>query len=226
MWNRANTKVHHRHGVHWQDELIDDLIQGETTLDVSLPRYSKRRAICRSPQRSQLAAVDPADSSPPAAGGWGIPGSRCVYSLGYVRVQIDGGMEVAAASFWFLVQEFVPSGGGARWSVAAELQCLSRSRVSGSATCGCPRPVPVWWRSRMESSSKMVVWSGAISAFEGVGPLGPVSGDFPVARGMSPIQSLKGSSSSNGAPPTRPPRRCCQASVGLGCNVFFLWIFL
>jgi hypothetical protein len=78
----------------------------------------------------------------------------------------------------------------------------------------------------MESSSKMVVWSGAISAFEGVGPLGPVSGDFPVARGLSPIQSLKGSSGDNGTPPARPPRRCCQASKDLVVIFLFLWIFL
>jgi hypothetical protein len=51
----------------------------------------------------------------------------------------------------------------------------------------------------------------------GVGPLVPVIGDFPLARGLLPFQGVQGSSC-GGAPPTALGRRRGRVAEGLSCN--------
>jgi hypothetical protein len=49
----------------------------------------------------------------PAAGGWGITGSRCVYSVGSSRVLAGGAAEVEAWPEWLLKTAVLSSGVGA-----------------------------------------------------------------------------------------------------------------
>ena len=55
----------------------------------------------------------------------------------------------------------------------------------------------------------MMVLGATTTAASGVGPLGPVLGDFPFAWGLLPIQGVKGSSC-DGAPPTAPAWSTCR----------------
>ena len=76
-------------------------------MDLSFPPSTvQRKAICAHPRVDHLAAVDPFDSSPPAAasaaGGWGIGGSRCVYSVGRRRLLAGGAVEMVASPEWLL----------------------------------------------------------------------------------------------------------------------------
>ena len=67
---------------------------------------------------------------------------------------------------------------------------------------------------------KLMVFGTTTTVAFGVGPLGPVLGDFLLAWGLLLIQGDEGSSS-DGAPPTALCRhRGCLAG-GLGCNFGF-----
>ena len=129
---------------------------------------------------------------------------------------------VVAAAEKLFVQVFIPFGGGARRSSAAEHLRLACSWFLGSARRARPRPDSAWRWIREVKILKMVVMRGATTAaVEGVGPPGPLPGDFPVAWGLTPIQSVKWSSG-DGAPPARLPRRRRLVAEGLDCLFFVL----
>ena len=63
------------------------------------------------------------------------------------------------------------------------------------------------------------------AALDGVGPLGPALGDFPLAWGLPPIQGIEGGSG-DGAPPTATTgRRRGQRAEGRFCIFVFVGVF-
>ena len=92
---------------------------------------------------SHLAAGDLRDSPPlaaaPAAGGWGIAGSRRVHSVGSSWAPAGVVMEVVAWPVLCLQVVLVLSGGEAPWSSTAERRPLPRARgPAGSPCAGFP----------------------------------------------------------------------------------------
>ena len=93
-----------------------------------------------SPRATKLAAGDPPDSSlsaaAPAAGGWGIDGSRRVYSLGVRGVLAGGAVEVAAWPERLLVAAALSS------VLGGPVDALGRSAVAGASAALQGRGVP------------------------------------------------------------------------------------
>ena len=84
-----------------------------------------------------------------AAGGRGIRGSRCVYSVGFSRLLAGGAVEMAAWPEWLLVAVVPSSGGGAPWSVVADPPPSSRSRLLGAVLRANPSPETAGRRLRV-----------------------------------------------------------------------------
>jgi hypothetical protein len=62
------------------------------------------------------------------------------------------------------------------------------------------------------------------AALDGVGPLGPALGDFPLAWGLPPIQGIEGGSG-GGAPPTATAcRRRGHLAEGRSCIFVFVGV--
>ena len=86
-----------------------------------------------------LAAGDSCDSPPPAAapaaGGWGIAGSRRVHSVGSSWASAGGVLEAESSSAVCLRAAFVPSGSGAPRRSKAERRPLLRARGPPGSPC-------------------------------------------------------------------------------------------
>jgi hypothetical protein len=75
--------------------------------------------------------VDPSHppSAAPTAGGWGIPDSLCVNSVGLVGWAAGGVVEAVARLERPFAMELVPTGGGALWCAATERQSSPRPQI-------------------------------------------------------------------------------------------------
>uniref|UniRef100_A0A8R7UX75 Uncharacterized protein n=1 Tax=Triticum urartu TaxID=4572 RepID=A0A8R7UX75_TRIUA len=76
----------------------------------------------------------------PAAGGWGGPDLRRVYSVGSVWELAGGVGEWAARPEWRFETEVFLSGGGGPRSSAADLPSSPCSGLGGAAGCTFPSP--------------------------------------------------------------------------------------
>jgi hypothetical protein len=193
------------------------------TWTVSLPRLQCRRAFCERPRRSTSPPpnrrLPRPPSAAPAAGGWGNPDSRRVHSVGCLRCPAGGvGEEVARPVLLLQVVVFLFVGGAPR-SSAVDLPSLPCPQLYGAAVGAFPLPASVGRRSRFPKISwkRMLRFGASTTAASGVGPLWPVLGDFPSARGLLLIQGVKGSRC-GGAPPTAPCRRRGRGAGGSCCN--------
>ena len=162
----------------------------------------------------------------PAAGGRGNHVSRLVHSVGLGRCSAGGGVEVAVLLVRVLLSGCFLSGVGGPRSSGAASPTSPASRIRGSAESLVPCPDPcrrrVWipnklWKTTSRRFATEVV-------VQGVGSPEPLSGDFPLAMGLAPLnQGLR--SSGSGAPPARSALRQCRdpdvEEGGLGCNSSF-----
>lgn len=143
-------------------------------VDVSPSSRIVRKAICANPPFSHLAAAGSADPSPPsaasAAGGWGIPDSRCVHSVGLVGRPAGGVVEAVARLVWAFAAEPFPSGGGALRGASSRSPSSPRPQISGSVRRGVSSPDSVLRRIRILSSEEELAgWCiAAVSAAQGV----------------------------------------------------------
>jgi hypothetical protein len=103
-------------------------------------------------------------------GGWGIPDSRCVYSVGLEGRPAGGVVEAVARPEWPFAAEPVPSGGGALLGAATRRPPSPRPQVPGSRRRGVSSPDLAWrriWISSLEK--KLAGWCiAAVSAAQGV----------------------------------------------------------
>ena len=159
----------------------------------------------------------------PAAGGRGNPVLRRVYSVGVLGLPA-GGVGVEMRPVWCLqVVVFLP-GGVVPWSFVLVPPPSARSHLSRGVVGVFPALGSVRRRSQqIEISWKMMRRFGSsTAALSGVGPPGPVLGDFPLAWGLPPLQGVMGGSG-DGAPPTATVgRRRGQLGEGLCCNFVFV----
>ncbi|KAK1685984.1 hypothetical protein QYE76_046832 [Lolium multiflorum] len=101
-------------------------------------RYHSIREYIEDGEPTHLATVDPVVPPPlpaatPAAGVWGNAGSRCVYSVGFVRTSIGGALEAVAWPVWCLVVALNPFDDVVLWSSAVERVTLPASAPPGAA---------------------------------------------------------------------------------------------
>ena len=195
--------------------------------------HRQRKAICFVPLSSHLAAVDLLDSPPPAAapaaGGWGIDRSRCVYSVGCRRVPAGGAKE-AMVPPERLLREAVPS------SVSgAPAELCGRSAVPGVSAsrrrCGrrFPRPVSVVAVLEFEGSDggDDVDQAGAVVRCAGWRRCGAEDRRLPGHSGAPPSPRLRG-----GVVAGFAGGACCLTTMLLGSRralLFFFslfWVFL
>ena len=108
-------------------------VAGRWTLSPPL-QYSG--AICATspsnpPSAAAIRGIPPSPAAAPAAGGWGIPGSRHVYSVGFEGVPAGGAVEAVVRSAVVLVAALLPFAAGALRSSAAARSSFWRSRIFG-----------------------------------------------------------------------------------------------
>ena len=201
------------------------------TLAVPLSPVHRKGELLGDPSLPTSLAVDPWIPPPPAAapaaGGRGIHGSRLVHSVG-VGLELAGGVleaEMSSAGVWF-------AGGGSPLRSRRSVELRRRSVVNLVL-------VPPWrCRGRLPRvklrgrrslqvkilKKKMRRIGSTAAALDGVGPLGPALGDFPLAWGLPPIQGFEGGSG-GGAPPTATAcRRRGQLAEGRSCNFVFVGV--
>jgi hypothetical protein len=125
---------------------------------------------------------------------------------------------------WSLqVVVFLPDG-VVPWSFVLVPPPSSRSHLPGGVLSDFPALGSMRWRRQQIeiSKKKMRRFGSSTGALSGVGPPGPVLGDFPLAWGLPPIQGVKGGSG-GGAPPTAAAgRRRGQIAEGLCCIFVFV----
>jgi hypothetical protein len=202
-------------------------IHVKATLDALLPVYSKRRRFVNPPKNSTSPTQIRRISRPPpaasAAGGRGIPVSCRVYSVGALRSQAAGVLEVEARRLVF-------AGGGSplrRWTSVKFCRRSTATVVLASPRrCRGRLPLARLRGRRIRQigiyQKKMRRFGSSTAALSGVGPPGPAIGNFPLARGLPLIQGFKGGSG-DGAPPTAAVgRRRGQLAVGLCCIFVFV----
>ena len=148
--------------------------------------YSRERRFLKlpvDPARSPaIRGILPPPAAASAAGGWGIPGSRLVHSLGFGRVPAGGAVEVVV----LLLPEFASSpfpfcGGDLRSSVvrvstSPRSWLLGRLKVLPGRVAG--RRI---WRMK-----KICRFPAAFSVDHGDGSVDPRLGDFPSAQKLAP----------------------------------------
>jgi hypothetical protein len=181
------------------------------------------------PERSTSPPPDRRVPHPPtaasAAGGWGSPDLRRVYSVGSVWELAGGVGERAARPEWLFVTEIFLSGGGGLRSSAADLPSSACSELGGAAGHeNNPWPVSAGRRFWAVKTLKMTTWwFAAEPMFLGVTSPEAVSEDFPVATGM--LSSIQGvwTSIGGGASSSRSGCRRCWSSEGLLC-IFFCFL--
>jgi hypothetical protein len=198
-----------------------------TDLGPTSPVYSNQRGICERPGRATSPALNRRLPRPPpaapVAGGRGNAGSRRVHSVGKLRVsgRRRRGGEDAVGSVLQVVDPLLD--GGALPGSGVDLLPSSSWRFFGAASLDFPAPDSMGRRRiwlLLVSRKKLVRFGSSSTAAAGVGPPGSAIGDFPVARGLLPIQGIKGRRS-DGAPPTAPwstAMLCCRGA----CVVFSL----
>ena len=96
-------------------------------------------------------------SAATAAGGWGIPDSRCVYSVGLDGWPAGGVGEVVARSEKPFATELFPSGGGGLLGAATERPSSPCSQIHGSRQRVKSSPDPEWRRIRVLKIEKKVL---------------------------------------------------------------------
>jgi hypothetical protein len=188
--------------------------------------YSSKRRFLRSfpsnpPDSPAICGIPHPPAAAPAAGGWGIPRSRLVYSVGFGGSPAVGVWEVVALlSGWCVWSARFPSGGGVLRSVAVAREAfLSSGPLDLSlGTLGLAR---IW---RLKTVVRC--FAEARKDLGGVTPSGAVMGGFNPAQGLA--SSFQGSwtSSGSGAPPSRHGRRPVRGRVGLRCNLCGFLTFL
>jgi hypothetical protein len=124
--------------------------------------------------------------------------------------------------------EFAGGGLPPRWRRSLELRPRSTAFVALASPWRCAERFPraglheteeTANRDLEEEDAAIRFVHGALS---GVGPPGPVLGDFPLAWGLPPLQGVKGGSG-DGAPPTATAgRRRGQLAEGLCCIFAFV----
>jgi hypothetical protein len=161
-----------------------------------------------------------------AAGGRGIPVSCPVYSVGARWSLAVSVLEVEARRSVF-------AGGGSplrRWR-SAELRLRSTATCVLASPRRCRGRLPQGWlRGRRSIQIDILKLKkrhigSSTAALDGVGPLGPALGDFPLAWGLSPIQGIKGGSGGGAPPMATAGRRRGQLAEGRCCNFVFQWVF-
>ena len=117
-----------------------------------LPVYSVRGDFLRVPRLPTSLAGDsripPPPAAAPAAGGWGICGSRLVHSVGVGRVAAGGATEVEVPAVVCLVSFCSSSGDGVPWSSVVRGSTSLSSSIYGSMEFVEPQPVPARRRCR------------------------------------------------------------------------------
>jgi hypothetical protein len=138
-----------------------------------------------SPRLPTSLAVDPwiplPPAAAPAAGGWGIHGSRVVDSVGVGVVSSCGVLKAEMSSVCLQVA-VVPFDGGGPWSSAVDLLPSACSQLGGAGVRVFPLPVPVGRRIRLPQ----IWWKMVMVRYDDNGghrgrSSGPVLGDFPLA---------------------------------------------
>lgn len=126
-------------------------------------------------------------SAAPAAGGWGIPDSRCVHSVGFVGWPAGGVVEEVARSERPFAAELVSSGGRVPRSTASELPPFSCLQIFGSVRRVKSSPDPEWQRIRSSCLEKKVVRRciAASTVVQGVGSSDRVVRRLPSCRGAA-----------------------------------------
>jgi hypothetical protein len=120
--------------------------------------------------------------------------SRRVNSVGFARDLAGGAVKAVARPERSLLAALVPFDGRVRWSSAVGRLLPSCSRLLGVAVRGLPPPDREWRRIRFSENkvkTKMTVCA-TTPVILGVGPPGPLPGDFPAAGGRLPIQAISG----------------------------------
>jgi hypothetical protein len=178
------------------------------TLDLPFPVYSVWKEICRSTGRSTSQALSRGLSrSPPAApaaGGRGNPVSRLVYSVGELGFPTgDDGVvfcRIGVCGWWLSTPTAALQG------VSSSSCCPRRARAFAEVRWAFS---PSWRPGDGGAGGLLFRWKKVLRfgsmAMEssGVGPAGPVIGDFPFAWGRPPFQGVLGGRC-DGAPPTAP----------------------
>ena len=192
------------------------------------PPSTVGRRFLEPPKNSTSPAPIRRISRPPpaasAAGGRGIPVSCPVHSVGAPWNKVVGVLEVKT-------RRLLCAGGGfplRRWR-SADLRSRSAIFVLASPWRCCGRSPRVWLRGRRSLQieilkKEMRCFGSSTAMLGGVGSPGPALGDFPLARGLPPLQGVKGGSG-DGAPPTATTgRRRGQLAEGRSCNFVFVGV--
>ena len=146
-----------------------------------------------------------------------------VYSVGVSLVPAGGVLEAEMRLVWSLVAARSPSGGGALRSFFVARPSSSSSEVCRSTEFLFPRSDrrrPIWFQMFLKEK---MAWSLAMkTTASDVGPQGPLTGDFPAAWGLLPIQGVRGAA----AVPAR--HRLVLVGVDIGvwrdlCVIFALF---
>lgn len=157
----------------------------------------------------------PPSSAAPTVGGWGFHESRLVHSVGVGLVPVGGVSEARRLSVWSLVSARSPSGDGAPRSLFVKQLTSSSSEVHGSGELAVPRPGSTGRRSRCLKMKLKVVfgYSASSATSSAVGSSDPAFGDFPLAKGLVPIQGV--------SPSVFVRRRRQDLEEGLLCKFSF-----
>ena len=138
-----------------------------------LPVYSARGEFLRAPRLPTSPASDsripPPPTAAPAAGGWGIRGSRLVHSVGVGRVAAGGATEVEVPAVVCLVSICSSSGDGVPWSSFARGSTSLSSSIYGSVEFVEPLPVLARRRCRCLVSEGDVAFDQVGLAARGAG---------------------------------------------------------
>jgi hypothetical protein len=138
-------------------------------------------------------------------------------------VPAGGVSEAGRLSVWSLVSARSPSGDGAPRSLFVKRPTSSSPQVYGSGVLAVPRPGSTRRRSRCVKKKMKVIsgYSASSATSSAVGSSDPAFGDFPLAKGLVPIQGVLRSSGSGASPSASVRRRRRDLEEGLRCIFSF-----